>query len=117
MKLSRLAILLFSLNLLDAVLTLYWVRHGFATEGNHLMAGLLEMGDFPFLAVKAAVGGLTAVVLWRWGNFRVARYGLSVTLAIYIGLMGVHLFTGLSAFGYLSDNFFTEFSRATQFMA
>lgn len=97
--------LLFALNLLDAVLTIYWVRNGFATEGNHLMAILLDIGDLPFLAAKLAVGAAAAFVLWRWGNLRLARYGLTAVLVIYIGLMGVHLFTGLSAFGLVSEDF------------
>ena len=65
MKIPRLTILLFALNFLDAVLTIYWVRNGFATEGNALMAGLLDMGNMPFLVVKTAIGGVTAVLLWR----------------------------------------------------
>jgi hypothetical protein len=104
------AFLLFSLNLLDAVLTIYWVRNGFATEGNQLMAHLLESGDLPFLAVKLAVGAAAAGVLWRWRNLRVAKYGLTLTLCIYVVLMGVHLFTGLSAFGFLSETFLSDVS-------
>ena len=110
MQLSRQTFLLFSLNLIDAVLTIYWVRNGFATEGNHLMATLLDIGDLPFLAVKIAIGAAAAVVLWNWRNLRLARYGLAVALTVYIGLMGVHLFTGLSAFGLLSESFVRDFS-------
>ena len=110
MQLSRQTFLLFALNLLDAVLTIYWVRNGFATEGNQLMATLLDIGDFPFLAVKIAIGAAAAVVLWHWGSLRLARYGLTLALTIYIGLMGVHLFTGLSAFGLVSENFITDVS-------
>lgn len=95
-------ILLFALNIVDALLTIYWVRNGFATEGNQLMAGLLDMGDMPFLAVKVAVGAVAAFVLLRWNNFRLARYGVVAALAVYIGLMGVHLLTGLAAFGIVS---------------
>ena len=40
-----------------------------------------------------------------------ARYGLSVALAIYIGLMGIHLFTGLAAFGYVSADQIKEFTE------
>jgi hypothetical protein len=104
------ASLLFTLNFLDAVLTIYWVRNGFATEGNQLMAGLLDIGDFPFLAVKMAVGAVAAIVLWRWRNLRLAKYGLGLTLSIYVILMGVHLFTGLSAFGFLSETFLSDLS-------
>ncbi len=106
--------LLFALNLLDAVLTLYWVRNGFATEGNGLMARLLDIGDFPFLAVKIIVGAAAAFVLWNWGNKRIARYGLTLTLVIYIGLMGVHLFTGLSVFGLVSETFIQDASLWSQ---
>lgn len=104
------AFLLFALNFLDAVLTIYWVRNGFASEGNQLMAGLLDIGDLPFLAVKLAVGAVAAIVLWRWRNLRLAKYGLSLALGIYVVLMGIHLFTGLSAFGVLSETFLSDLS-------
>lgn len=103
MQISQQTFLLFALNLLDAVLTIYWIHEGVATEGNQLMAGLLDIGYIPFLSVKIAVGAVAAVVLWRWGNLRLARYGLALALTVYIGLMGIHLITGLSAFGFISD--------------
>jgi len=102
MHLFRETFLLFSLNILDALLTIVWVRNGVAGEGNLLMARLLDTGDFAFLGAKIAIGIITAMVLLRWGNLRLARYGLTVALAIYIGLMGVHVVTGLSALGYFS---------------
>lgn len=105
MQVFNQTILLFTLNLLDAVLTIYWVRNGFATEGNRLMAILLDIGDFPFLAAKIIIGAAAALVLWRWANLRLARCGLALVLFLYIGLMGVHLFTGLSVFGLISDSF------------
>ncbi|MDH3530887.1 MAG: DUF5658 family protein, partial [Acidobacteriota bacterium] len=92
-------LLLFTLNFVDAVLTIYWVRNGIATEENQLMAILLDVGDGPFLAVKIAVGAIAAVVLWNWGHLRLAKYGLGTALVIYTALMGVHFFTGLSAMG------------------
>ena len=104
MHLFRETFLLFSLNLLDALLTIVWVRNGVATEGNHLMARLLETGDFPFLTAKVAMGTITAFVLLRWGNRRLARLGLTVALAVYISLLGIHVVTGLSAFGYISQS-------------
>ena len=110
MPLSQQTFLLFTLNFLDALLTIFWVRNGFATEGNHLMATLLDIGDLPFLAVKIAIGGIAALVLWRWRSLRMARYGLAVALVIYISLMGIHLFTGLSAFGLVSEGMVNDFS-------
>jgi hypothetical protein len=112
MKISNRTLLLFTLNALDAVLTIYWVRNGFATEGNHLMAFFLDMGNAPFLTVKIAVGTTAAAVLSRWGSYKIAQYGLTVTLAIYLALMGIHFVTGLSAFGYISENFFADLSQS-----
>lgn len=103
MQLIATTFLLFGLNLLDALLTILWVRSGVATEGNQLMASLLDMGNGPFLGVKIAIGTIAAVVLYRWGNRPLARYGLAVAIAVYSGLMGVHIFTGLSAFGIVSN--------------
>jgi hypothetical protein len=110
MPMAGLPILLFALNIFDALLTIYWVRNGFATEGNQLMATLLDMGDMPFLAVKVAVGALAAFVLLRFSKLRLARYGLAAALAVYIGLMGIHLLTGLCAFGYVSNTTIQELS-------
>ena len=100
--------LLFALNLLDALLTIVWVRSGIATESNQLMAGLLDIGNAPFLIVKITTGAVAAIVLCRWGNRPLARYGLAVALAVYLGLMGIHIFTGLAAFGYVSNTFFQD---------
>ena len=105
MPLVNQIVLLFGLNLLDALLTIFWVRTGVATESNQLMAELLNVGNFPFLTVKIAVGTVAAIVLLRFANRPLARFGLTVSLAIYLGLMGVHIFTGLAAFGYVSTNF------------
>jgi len=110
MQLSRQTFLLFVLNLLDGILTIYWVHNGFASEGNQLMAKLLDIGYTPFLAVKISVGAIAAVVLWHWGNLRLAKYGLTIVLAIYIGVIGIHFITGLSAFGFISANVVNDFA-------
>lgn len=104
MHLFRETFLLFSLNLLDALLTIVWVRNGVATESNQLMARLLDSGDFTFLAAKIAVGTITALVILRWGHIKLAQYGLTLALAVYISLMGIHVVTGLSALGVISQS-------------
>ncbi len=104
MQLLAPTFLLFALNLLDALLTIVWVRTGVATEGNQIMASLLEIGNGPFLGVKIAIGAVAAIVLFKWGSRPLARYGLAISLAVYIGLMGIHLLTGLSAFGLVSNS-------------
>ena len=65
------------------------------------MAELLNIGNFPFLAVKVAIGAVTVTVLLRYSEGPL-RYGLTASLAVYLGLMLVHIFTGLTAFGVMS---------------
>ena len=116
MHLFRETFLLFSLNLLDAILTIVWVRNGVAIEGNQLTARLLDSGDLTFLSAKIAIGTIAALVLLRWGNRRLARYGLTLALAVYISLMGIHVMTGLTAFGYISKTAMTDLSLIVEFL-
>lgn len=91
------SLMLFSLNWIDAQLTLVWVRGGFATEGNGLMAYLLDMGNAPFLLTKLFIGASAAYVLYRWSHLATARRGMKLVLGLYLALMFVHAATGLSA--------------------
>lgn len=103
MYLVRETVLLFGLNLLDALLTLIWVRNGVAEEGNRLMAELLNINDIAFLSAKLAMGLFTAIVLLKWGYYRIAKVGVAIALVLYVGLMGIHLLTGLTAAGIVSN--------------
>lgn len=100
MHLFRETLILFLLNLLDAALTLVWVTNGVAEEGNYLMARLIEIGPMAFFGVKVAIGAFAAFVLLRWGDRKIARYGVAAALAVYVGVMAVHFVTFLSATGY-----------------
>jgi hypothetical protein len=92
--------LLFGLNFLDAQLTLLWIRLNVATEGNTLMARILEHGELTFLGAKLAVGALAAYILYRCAHLPIARHGLTVVLGIYSLLMVVHAATGCVALGW-----------------
>lgn len=92
--------LLFVLNWLDAELTLVWIRLNVATEGNALMAHMLNHGEWTFLGIKLAVGGFAAYVLYRCAHLPLAKYGLSIVLGIYAMLMLVHAATGCVALGW-----------------
>ena len=106
------SILLFCLNWLDAQLTVVWVRGGVATEGNSLMARLLDMGDAPFIFAKLAVGAFAAYVLYRCSRYKLARRGMTVVLGLYLCLMVVHAATGMSALGYHApENFIAYISN------
>jgi hypothetical protein len=94
------ALLLFMMNWLDAQLTILWVRLNVATEGNGIMAGLLNHSETSFLSVKLAIGALSAYILYRFAEIPVARRGMKIVLGIYLALMVVHLVTGFSALGW-----------------
>ena len=94
------SLLLFTLNWLDAQLTLVWIRMNVATEGNSLMARVLSYGDAPFLIIKLSVGAFAAYVLYRCAHLPLAKRGMTVVLIIYLGLMVIHAAAGCSALGW-----------------
>ena len=94
------ALLLFAMNWLDAQLTILWIRLDVATEGNGLMAMLLDRSETSFLSVKLLIGALSAYTLYRFAEIPVARRGMKIVLGIYLGLMVVHTVTGFSALGW-----------------
>lgn len=98
-KLSK-SCLLFTLNWLDAQLTVLWIRLGVATEGNALMARILQHGDWAFVGAKLAIGAFAAVVLYRCAHLPIAKRGLNFVLGIYVVLMLVHVATGCVAMGW-----------------
>ena len=94
------SLILFSLNWIDAQLTLFWVRTGLASEGNGLMNELLKIGDLPFLLAKFAVGAFAAYVFYRCAHLTLARRGVQIALGVYCLLMFAHAATGISALGW-----------------
>ena len=92
--------LLFVLNWLDAQLTLLWVNLNVATEGNGLMARVLEHSSMSFLGVKLVVGTAAAYILYRCAHLPIAKHGLTVVLGVYVILMLVHVATGCVALGW-----------------
>ena len=94
------SLLLFTLNWLDAQLTLVWIRMNVATEGNALMARVLEFGEVPFIGVKLVIGAFAAYILYRCAHLRLARHGMTLVLAVYFALMFIHAATGCAALGW-----------------
>jgi len=77
-----------------------------------------EPDDGQLAGFKIAIGAVAAFVLFRWGNRPLARYGLAIALAVYLRLMGIHIFTGLAAFGYVSNTLIHEWAEFSgQFLA
>jgi hypothetical protein len=83
-----LVVVILLLNVVDALCTLAWLSRGGA-EGNPLMNWVLEMGNGFFLFQKCIVAGGWLIVLLVHKNFRIARLGLWMLLAVY-GLLALY---------------------------
>ena len=91
------AALLFTLtvlNAIDAVMTLWAVRLGVATEANPIMAAALSVGEPVFFVAKMAVVGAGCAVLWAARRHRIAQIGAWLCVAVYLALAVVHIWTG-----------------------
>lgn len=102
MSFSRSVFLLFALNIVDAIITIMWVRNGWATEGNYLMATALDFGEAPFMAIKLGMGLFMGGVLLYGSQYRLAQLGARIGLVAYSVAMVSHILTGFAVFGYLS---------------
>jgi hypothetical protein len=92
--------LLFGLNLLDAQLTVLWVRLDVAREGNALMARILNHSELSFFGAKILVGAFAAYILYRCAHLPIAKHGMTAVLVLYSTLMLVHAATGCVALGW-----------------
>lgn len=101
---SRVALAVGILNLLDALLTLIWITSGAAREGNPIMAALLDLSPVAFFCTKVGFGSFGVWFLETWstrcsrcyatpGRCRVhdvALIGLYGILIVYAALMLQH---------------------------
>lgn len=114
------SLLLFALNWLDAQLTLLWIRTNVATEGNSLMARIINHSETSFLVFKLAIGAFAAYTLYRCAHIPLARRGMSVVLVVYFFLMVIHAAIGFSALGWQAPMnvlaFFERLPRALSYL-
>lgn len=94
------SVLLFTMNWLDAQLTLLWINLNIATEGNALMSHVISHGAGWFLAVKLLIGAFAAYVLYRSAHLPLAKHGMTFALSVYGALMVVHTAAGCCALGW-----------------
>ena len=83
--------LLVLLNFADAVLTLLWVDIGVAEEANPLWRDLIDASPVLFMAAKLALVMSCVVVLLRFREHALAKWGLTGTFGAYALLFGWHL--------------------------
>ena len=79
------------LNLVDAVLTLFWVRFGFATEANTLIDELVDEHSVLFVVVKLALVGMGSWLLWNRRESPVAVVAIFLAFMTYYWILLHHL--------------------------
>lgn len=79
------------LNLVDAVLTLFWVRAGLAEEANTLLDELVNQHELVFVLVKLALVGMGAWILWRRRQSPTAVVAIFVAFIVYYAILLHHL--------------------------
>ncbi len=88
------------LNLVDAVLTLWWYFSGAAAEANPFMDALLQKGALPFVAVKIGFVSGASYLLWKRRHYALSVIGVFTLFTIYYLLVLYHLrAVGISVFG------------------
>ncbi len=76
------------MNLIDASLTLYWVRAGWAHEANTLIEKLVEDHALLFVSVKLTLVSAGSWLLWEYRRQPAAVVGIFlVFLAYYLVLL------------------------------
>ena len=79
------------LNLIDAVLTLYWVRGGLATEANTLIDELVTGNALGFIAIKLSLVGMGSWLLWKQRRRPIAVIGIFTAFLCYYWILLHHL--------------------------
>ena len=79
------------LNLVDAILTLFWVGAGFAREANPLMRDLVVHHPVYFAVAKLGLVGLGSLLLWWLRDRPLAVIGIFAAFAVYYLILLHHL--------------------------
>lgn len=79
------------MNLVDAVLTLAWVRAGFANEANPLLDEIVEEHAMFFVLGKLALVFLGTTLLWMQRHRPLAVVGIFAAFMVYYAVLLHHL--------------------------
>lgn len=79
------------MNLVDAALTLYWVRAGWAHEANTLIEQLVEQHALLFVTVKLALVSAGSWLLWEHRRQPPAVVAIFVAFVVYYLILLHHL--------------------------
>ena len=101
-KNSFLIYCIFLLSILDAILTLAWIKSGLAIEANPFLAPFLEMGDCAFYGIKILITGAACIILYFNKHRALGSVIISATVIMYV-LLTLYHFLGAWASLYPED--------------
>ena len=79
------------LNAIDAVLTMFWITSGMATEGNPILKLLAHEHPIAFVSSKLGLVSLGSLLLWRLRKHGGAVVGIFLVFLVYYYLLLYHL--------------------------
>ena len=92
------------MNLIDAVMTLWWVRTGFATEANPFLEQIVTEHGILFVTSKIALVFLGTTLLWRFRTRPLAVLGIFAAFMVYYEILLIHLSFASMLIGQLLDS-------------
>lgn len=84
---------IFTLNILDAILTIAWIKLGIASEANPLMAKVLSFGFLPFFFIKVLLVAFALGILWKLRDHALSNL-TSLIAAVFMTAVIVYHFAG-----------------------
>ena len=96
-KMRRLLTGLFVLNFLDAILTLIWIKVGFATEANPIMDAVMKIHPSLFVLAKVALVSACLGILWATRHKALARFCSVFGFSVYSLIIVYHVVGGIAS--------------------
>ena len=91
------------MNLFDAVMTLWWVSSGLATEANPFLEQIVTEHGFLFVVSKISIVILGTKLLWRYRTRPLAVFGIFAAFLVYYEVLLIHLSFASLLIGELID--------------
>jgi len=86
------AIGLFLFNFFDAILTVYVLSNNLGIELSPIAAAMMAWGFGPFVLIKTSIGLVAAAMFALcWNNYKLARFGGVIALALYAAIAIYHI--------------------------
>lgn len=91
LRIEGLLTFVYTANILDAILTLTWVKLQVADEANPIMAALLDINPWLFVLVKIGAVSASCVILWSLRGHKLSKWISLGAALLYAGIISWHI--------------------------